>query len=68
MKDDRVDGLCAALVTAKTLRGKRYEIIDRFRNGRDLWFLCNVNGLKLRFDAPKADVVCIMRSTWSAVA
>ena len=34
---------CAALVTAKTPRAERYEIIDRFRNGRDLRFLCNVN-------------------------
>lgn len=59
---------CAALVTAKTPRAERYEIIDRFRSGRDLRFLCNVNVLTLGFDAPKTDVVCITRPTWSAVA
>lgn len=59
---------CAALVTAKTPRAERYEVIDRFRNGNDLRFLVNVGVLTLGFDAPRTDVVCITRPTWSAVA
>jgi superfamily II DNA or RNA helicase len=59
---------CAALVTAKTPKAERYDIIDRFRSGGGLRFLCNVGVLTLGFDAPKTDVVCITRPTWSAVA
>lgn len=59
---------CAALVTAQTPKSERYEIIDRFRSGDGLRFLCNVAVLTLGFDAPKTDVVCITRPTWSAVA
>ena len=59
---------CAALVTGETPKAERYEIIERFRSGDGLRFLCNVNVLTLGFDAPKTDVVCITRPTWSAVA
>ncbi|GEM_PF-1361576 len=59
---------CAALVTAQTPKAERYEIIERFRSGDGLRFLCNVAVLTLGFDAPKTDVICITRPTWSAVA
>ena len=59
---------CAALVTASTPRSERYEIIDRFRSGDGIRFLCNVGVLTHGFDAPMTDVVCITRPTWSAAA
>ena len=59
---------CAALVTGKTPRAERYNIIEAFREGGEVRFLCNVNVLTLGFDAPRTDVVCITRPTFSAVA
>ena len=57
----------AAVVTGKTPRGERAELIDRFRRGDGLRFLCNVGVLTAGFDAPKTDVVCITRPTTSAL-
>lgn len=60
------DAECAAVVTGKTPRAERAEVIARFRNG-GLRFLCNVNVLTTGFDAPKANVVCMTRPTTSAI-
>ncbi len=57
---------CAATITAKTPRGQRAAIIERFRSGT-LRFLCNVGVLTTGFDAPKANVVCLTRPTCSAL-
>ncbi|MFC1579161.1 DEAD/DEAH box helicase [Pseudomonadota bacterium] len=62
------DSYCAALVTGKTPRAERHRVIEQFRSGEELRFLCNVGVLTLGFDAPRTDVVCITRPTWSAVA
>lgn len=58
---------CAALVTGKTPRAERADIIERFRAGDGLRFLCNVGVLTTGFDAPRADTVCITRPTMSAL-
>jgi superfamily II DNA or RNA helicase len=58
---------CAALVTGETPRAERAAVIDRFRRGRELQFLCNVGVLTTGFDAPKVDVVCVTRPTTSAI-
>jgi DNA repair protein RadD len=58
----------AALVTGETPRAERLEIIERFRKGDGVRFLCNVGVLTMGFDAPKTDVVCITRPTWSSIA
>lgn len=58
---------CAALVTGKTPRAERADVIQRFRSGNDLRFLCNVGVLTTGFDAPRADTVCITRPTMSAL-
>ena len=56
---------CAALVTGKTPRAERADVIQRFRKGDGLRFLCNVGVLTTGFDAPRADTVCITRPTMS---
>jgi DNA repair protein RadD len=64
---NRALGPCAAVVTAKTSRSQRAATIEDFRTG-GLRFLCNVGVLTTGFDAPKANVVCMTRPTWSASA
>lgn len=56
----------AAVVTGRTRRSERADIIERFRSG-DLRFLFNVGVLTTGFDAPRADVVCLTRPTTSAI-
>lgn len=56
----------AALVTGKTPRSERYDLLESFRGG-ELRFLCNVGVLATGFDAPKVDVVCVTRPTTSAL-
>ena len=60
------DAKVAALVTGKTPRSERYDVLDAFRRG-DIRFLCNVGVLTTGFDAPKVDVVCLTRPTGSAL-
>lgn len=57
----------AAVVTGRTPRAERVEVVERFREGGALRFLCNVGVLTMGFDAPKTDVVCITRPTTSAI-
>lgn len=58
---------CAAVVTGQTPRAERAAVIERFRGGDGLRFLCNVGVLTTGFDAPRADSVCITRPTTSAL-
>ncbi len=58
---------CSAVVTAHTPRAERASVIERFKSGDGLRFLCNVGVLAAGFDAPKIDVVCLTRPTMSAV-
>lgn len=58
---------CAAALSTLTPRAERAELVDRFRTGRGLRFLCNVGVLAMGFDAPHADVVCVTRPTVSAL-
>ncbi|WP_437763373.1 DEAD/DEAH box helicase [Sorangium sp. So ce281] len=62
-----LDDDCAAVVTGQTPRAERAAVIERFRDGDGLRFLCNVGVLTTGFDAPRADVVCITRPTTSAL-
>ncbi len=57
----------AAVVTGRTPRAERVDVVERFRDGETLRFLVNVGVLTAGFDAPKADVVCITRPTMSSV-
>lgn len=57
----------AAVVTGRTHRAERVDVINRFRQGNSLRFLCNVGVLTTGFDAPQANVVCITRPTTSSV-
>jgi len=57
----------AALITGKTPRVERAALIERFRNGEGLRFLCNVGVFTVGFDAPKVNVVCVTRPTTSAL-
>jgi DNA repair protein RadD len=56
----------AALVTGKTPRSERYDVLAAFQRG-ELRFLCNVGVLTTGFDAPKVDVVCLTRPTGSTL-
>lgn len=58
---------CAAVVTGQTPRAERAAVIERFRDGDGLRFLCNVGVLTTGFDAPRADSVIITRPTTSAL-
>lgn len=58
---------CAAVVTAQTPRSERVDVIERFKEGDGLRFLCNVGVLTMGFDAPKTDAVCMTRPTTSAL-
>jgi DNA repair protein RadD len=58
---------CAAVVTGQTPRAERAAVIERFRDGDGLRFLCNVGVLTTGFDAPRANAVCITRPTTSAL-
>lgn len=57
----------AAVVTSRTTRAERVAVVERFRAGDSLRFLCNFGVLTTGFDAPKADLVCVTRPTTSAV-
>jgi len=58
---------CAAVVSSRTPRAERIDVIERFRNGDGIRFLCNVGVLTTGFDAPRADSVCLTRPTASAI-
>jgi superfamily II DNA or RNA helicase len=58
---------CAAVVTGQTPRAERTAVIERFRDGDGLRFLCNVGVLTTGFDAPRANAICITRPTTSAL-
>lgn len=58
---------CAAVITARTPRAERADLIQRFRHGDGIRFLCNVGVLATGFDAPTADAVCLTRPTMSAI-
>lgn len=62
----REAGRKAAAVSGATPRPERFETLRRFHAG-DLQFLCNVDVLTAGFDAPKVDVVCITRPTFSSI-
>jgi DNA repair protein RadD len=57
----------AALITGKTPRVERAALVERFRNGDGLRFLCNVSVFTVGFDAPKVNVICVTRPTTSAL-
>lgn len=52
------------VITGKTPREERDEIIKRFRDG-EIRYLFNVNVLTTGFDAPNCDSVVLLRSTMS---
>ncbi len=54
-----------ALVTGKTKKKDRIEIIERFK-AHKIKYLVNVSVLTTGFDAPHVDVVAILRATESA--
>ena len=56
----------AALVTGKTPRSERFDVLAAFRAGK-IRFCCNVGVLTTGFDAPKVDVVCLTRPTSSSL-
>lgn len=54
----------SALITGKTPKAERQQIISRFKNRR-IKYLCNVSVLTTGFDAEHVDVVAILRATES---
>lgn len=57
-------GIDCAVVTGKTPKKEREEIIERFREG-DLKHLLNVGVFTVGFDAPKLDCIVLARPTMS---
>lgn len=61
-----VHGIDCAVVSAKTPKDERAQLIRRFRSG-DLRCLVNVAVLTTGFDAPEVDCIAMLRATKSPV-
>lgn len=59
-------GIDAEMLTAKTKKKKRLAIVDNFKKG-DLRCLVNIATLTTGFDAPKTDLIALLRPTSSPV-
>ena len=68
---DLIDGLRPQIVTSKTPMGRRADILERFKlpkdNPKAVNCLVNVACLTTGFDAPKTDLIALLRPTKSPV-
>lgn len=64
-KDTLVDkGFSAAIITAKTAKKERNQLVEKFQSGEIKWML-NCQTMTTGFDCPPLDCVVLLRPTYS---